>query len=88
MMRAYFVSKKHIELDLHGMNVEQARKYLNYSIAVNQNEVEEIIVIHGYRSGHCLKDFIQKDFKSKYISRKFLWLNPGITSLIIKDRHQ
>ncbi|HZK33488.1 MAG TPA: Smr/MutS family protein [Tissierellaceae bacterium] len=86
-MRAYFVSKKHIELDLHGMTVEEARKYLDLSIAINQKDVEEIIVIHGYRKGHFLKDFVQKEFKSDYVSRKFLWMNPGITSLIIKSIH-
>ena len=86
-MRAYFVSKKHIELDIHGMSVDEAKMYLELSLSVSQKDVEEVIVIHGYRGGNALKNFVQNDFKSKYISRKYVWLNPGITSLILRKEH-
>lgn len=82
-MRAYFVSEKHMELDIHGFTVDEAKQYLELSINVNHEKVEEIIVIHGYRSGNALKDFVQNKFESKYLTKKYLWLNPGITSLII-----
>lgn len=82
-MREYFVAKKHIELDLHGMTLDQARHYLEVSVEFNKDIVEEIIVIHGYKHGNCLKDYVQKEFSSKFVSRKYVWMNPGVTSLII-----
>ncbi len=33
-IRAYFVPKEHIELDLHGMTVEEAKRYLELSIVL------------------------------------------------------
>lgn len=83
-MRAYFVSEKHMELDIHGFTVDEAKKYLELSLFTNREKIEEVIVIHGYRGGNALKNFVQNEFNSKYIIKKYLWLNPGITSLIIK----
>ncbi|SDY94720.1 Smr domain-containing protein [Proteiniborus ethanoligenes] len=83
-MRAYFVSKEHVELDLHGMTVEEAKRYLELSIVLTLDNVDEIVVIHGYRGGDALRNFVQNDFESEYVSRKYLWLNPGVTSFIIK----
>lgn len=85
-MRAYFVPKKHIELDLHGMSLLEAKKLVEYTIVVNAAEVEEIIIIHGYRRGNKLRNYIQDEFKSELVERKYLWLNPGITSLIISRK--
>ena len=83
-MRAYFVPKKHIELDLHGMTVQEAKRYIELTVMVNEKDIEEIIVIHGYRNGNTLKTFVQNVYESELVERKYLWLNPGITSLILK----
>lgn len=83
-MRAYFVPKKHIEVDIHGMTLQEAKRYIELTVMVNNQDIEEIIVIHGYRNGNTLRTFVQNEFESELIERKYLWLNPGITSLILR----
>lgn len=38
-MRAYFVSEKHMELDIHGFTVDEAKKYLVFSPMKNVNKL-------------------------------------------------
>ena len=44
----------------------------------------EIEVIHGYTGGTALRDFVRREFTHPRIERKFLSLNQGITTLILK----
>lgn len=39
-MRAYFVSEKHMELDIHGFTVDEAKKYLELSIFTNREKLK------------------------------------------------
>ena len=78
-----FKENEIITIDLHKHTVYAAKQKLQFVIAIAPDEIKEIIVIHGYRRGTALRDMVRNDFEDSRIARKFLSLNPGITSFIL-----
>ena len=78
-----FKENEIITVDLHKHTVYAAKQKLQLVIAIAPDDIKEIIVIHGYRRGTVLRDMVRNDFEDRRIARKFLSLNPGITSLIL-----
>lgn len=78
-----FKENEIITIDLHKHTVYAAKQKLQLVIAIAPDEIKEIIVIHGYRRGTALRDMVRNDFEDSRIARKFLSLNPGITSFIL-----
>lgn len=78
-----FKENEIITVDLHKHTVYAAKQKLQLVIAIAPDDIKEIIVIHGYRRGTALRDMVRNDFEDRRIARKFLSLNPGITSLIL-----
>ena len=76
-----------ITVDLHGMTVYDALKHLEKVIAKAPKSVKTIVVIHGYKSGHGLKEMVrdQTQLRSKRIKRRKLTLNQGETILELYD---
>lgn len=74
---------KQLTVDIHHMEKAEAKKYLERLLAGLGNEVEEVVVIHGYRSGQALQQMVRKELKYKGIRQKVLGLNPGVTSLMM-----
>lgn len=74
---------KQMTVDIHHMERAEAKKYLERLLAGLGSEVEEVVVIHGYRSGQTLQQMVRKELKYKRIRQKVQGLNPGITSLMI-----
>ncbi len=75
-----------VTLDIHGMVEYDAIKYLQQYIAKNQN-VKEIIVVHGSNGGTILRDMVRnkKKLTSKRIVSRVQGLhNDGETILILK----
>ncbi|MDD8049060.1 MAG: hypothetical protein PHH04_05640 [Thomasclavelia sp.] len=68
-------------LDLHGMNVSEAKIELDHRIASIKEG--ELTVIHGY-SSNTLQQFVRKKYHHKKVVRKILTMNPGETILVIK----
>ena len=79
-----FKENEIITIDLHQYTVDDAKQKLQLAVTIAPNEIREIVVIHGYHRGTALRDMVRKDFKNSRVVRKFLSLNPGITSLILK----
>lgn len=71
------------EIDLHGMDVPQAKKCLDSYIAALPRGEFELDVIHGFNRGSALKKFVYS-YKNKRVSGTLLNLNCGVTTLIIK----
>ncbi len=81
-----FRSKEVIEVDLHGLHLWEAQHQMEKLMAlINPEEVREIVVIHGHRRGKSILRYIREEFQNDKIDRKFLALNQGITSLILKQ---
>ena len=78
-----FKENEIITIDLHKHTVYAAKQKLQLVIEIAPSEIREIIVIHGYRRGTALRDMVRREFKNSRISRKYISLNPGITSLIL-----
>ena len=70
-------------IDLHGMSKEEALNYLDNTIKNIDSNIKELIVIHGYKNGSILLNMVRKEFKHDKIKRKILWLNNGVTSLLL-----
>ena len=73
-----------ITIDIHNHTVSDAKQKLQLAVTIAPSKIREIVVIHGYHGGTALRDMVRKDFKNSRVLRKFLSLNPGITSLILE----
>lgn len=70
-------------IDLHGMSKEEAINYIDNTLKYIDCNIKEIVVIHGYRNGSVLLNMVRKEFENDKVKRKLLWLNNGITSLLL-----
>ncbi|MFP4077604.1 MAG: Smr/MutS family protein [Bacillota bacterium] len=74
-----------IDLDVHGMVVEEAIAHIEKTIKKAPKDVKAIRVIHGYHGGNALKRAIQDPnrIRSKRLVRRKYTLNQGETILEI-----
>ena len=77
-----------IEVDLHGMNVEEAYNKIDSVIRAADKSVYTIRIIHGYNRGDAIARMIRSDFtpalEPKVLRIKGGW-NEGITELVLKE---
>ena len=71
------------EIDIHGMTEQMAIKALQKFIVSCDDDVDEILVIHGYHSGSVLKDMVlnPNKLRSKRVRRRKFTMNQGETIL-------
>lgn len=74
-------------IDIHGCNVEEARKMIERKIVKLHKDVTELVVIHGYHSGDRLKELLRNPngIRSKRIVRRKYTMNQGETILVIQE---
>jgi len=75
------------ELDIHNMNRKEAEFYLKLSLDNLSKKYKEVQVIHGYRRGKVLLELVRIRFNHPKIETKLISINPGLTSLFIKDEY-
>ena len=51
---------KRVTIDLHNMELNEARYYLDKLFETLPDDVMEIVVIHGYRKGQVLLNMVRK----------------------------
>lgn len=73
-----------LEVDLHGLTAEDAKRRLEHLLSNAGPEIEEVRVIHGYNSGQALRDMVRVRLKHPRIASKLVTLNPGETRLLLK----
>ena len=71
-------------VDLHTMNVSEAKAWLKGKVDRAPREIREIEVIHGYHGGTALKNMVLRSFHHPRVRQKIMGLNPGSTILILK----
>ena len=76
-----------LEIDLHDMQVPEAKYYLEKLITTAPENIQEIIVVHGYKKGQAILNMVRKDFKHKRITKKVIPYNKGITLLFLKQKN-
>ena len=75
---------KTYRVDLHGMTVIESKIELNHVLDSLSWDYTDVLVVHGYHS-HVLMDFVRNEYKHKRIKKLVYSLNPGDTSLILKN---
>jgi DNA-nicking Smr family endonuclease len=72
-----------MELDIHGMTVQQAKKELQSVLKDCPKTVREVVVIHGYNGGKALQQYV-RGFKHPKVERIIIGMNSGSTTLLLK----
>ena len=73
-----------IILDLHDMEEQEAKFYLEKAIDTAEEKIKEIVVIHGYRQGQVILNMVRKEFTHKRIDKKVIPYNKGVTLIYLK----
>jgi DNA-nicking Smr family endonuclease len=73
-----------IQIDIHGMTVDEALKLLREQMKTAPRWIEKIVVVHGYNRGTALKEAIPKlrSPRIKEIAPSFL--NDGETIIWLR----
>ena len=75
-----------VELDLHGMNVAQAKTAIDARLKRCGRGVYRLRLIHGFHGGNAIRDMVRKDYRGrKGILRIEIGLNDGVTDLVLRD---
>lgn len=77
-----------IEIDLHGMKVEEALRRANEEVNKASGSVYIIRLIHGYHGGTRIREAIEDEFSYGRVSkvkRIRPGNNPGITELFLRE---
>lgn len=73
------------EIDIHEMYVDEALRLLRNIVKHAPTSLEQIYVIHGYRSGQALQQSLTiTNLKSKRIRRIHPAMNPGVSVIELK----
>ncbi|MEG0691897.1 MAG: Smr/MutS family protein [Oscillospiraceae bacterium] len=78
-----FISNQKVEVDIHNMTHDQAKRYIIQFLNGVNGSVKEASIIHGYSGGTVLKDMVQKGLRHPKIKAKVKSMNEGITILIL-----
>ena len=80
----FITDEERIILDLHDMEENEARFFLERAIETAEYKIKEIVVVHGYRKGQAILNMVRKDFKHNRIEKKVVPFNKGITLIYLK----
>lgn len=77
-----------IEVDLHGMNVEEAKRCIDSKLRAAGKSVYRLRLIHGYHGGTGIKAMIREEYsygrEPKVLRIEGGW-NDGITELVLRE---
>ena len=79
-----FSTGQKVEVDIHHMTRDQAKRHLERLLSRLAGSVREVTVIHGYTGGTTLRDMVRGSLKHPRIRSKVVGLNPGVTLLILQ----
>lgn len=75
-----------MEVDIHGMTADQARRELEQFLSRVSTNITEVIVIHGYNGGQVLLQMVRNQLKHPRIASKVLTLNSGQTRILLRPK--
>lgn len=85
---AAYMTSGIVEIDVHGLNVEDAIKKIAALVQKAGTGTYRIRVIHGYHGGTRIRSGIQEEFsygREPKVKRIAGGNNPGITELILRE---
>ncbi len=77
-----------IEMDVHGLNGEQAYEVITKRVREAGNAVYRIRVIHGFHGGTRIRSMIREEFgyeREPKVKRIEMGANQGITELVLRE---
>ena len=75
-----------ITIDVHGMNLYQARIKIQSTLRRADKGVYRIRIVHGFNDGTAIKDMIADEFTNHYkVQRVISGLNQGQTELLLRE---
>ena len=77
-----------IEVDLHGLRVEEAVQKAEDAVRKASSSVYIIRLIHGYHGGTRIREAVEYEFsngRNSKVKRVRPGNNPGITELILRE---
>lgn len=77
-----------VEIDVHGLQVEEAVRKVSAMVAAAGNSTYRIRVIHGYHGGTRIRSGIREEFsygREPKVKRIEMGNNQGITELILRE---
>lgn len=80
----FITDEERVVVDLHDMQEDEARFYLERAIDTAEDRIKEIVVVHGYRKGQAILNMVRRDFRHKRIEKKVIPYNKGITLIYLK----
>lgn len=72
-----------MQVDIHNMVKEEAGLYLKDLLDHEGREIDSLVVIHGYRGGQVLQQFVREEFTHPSIHKRLKGLNKGMTTLLL-----
>lgn len=77
-----------IEVDLHGMTVEEAKKCIDSKLRATGKSVYRLRLVHGYHGGTGIKSMIREEYsygRDERVLRVEGGWNDGITELVLRE---
>ena len=75
-----------IEVDLHGMNLEQAREKLDETLRSIDMSVYRVRAIHGFNNGTAIQTMIRREYGMHFkVIRVAKGPSSGQTDLILRE---
>ncbi len=77
-----------VEIDVHGMNVEEALKAVRRQVDAAGGGTYRIRVIHGYHGGTRIASAVREEFsygREPKVKRVTMGQNQGITELVLRE---
>lgn len=73
-----------VVVDIHGMNTYQAGVRINH-VLTRKGGVYRIRVIHGYRGGTVLRDFVRETYADDPRVKRLDLSHAGSTDLVLRE---
>lgn len=75
-----------IEIDLHGMNLEEAREHLDEALRTADMSVYRVRAIHGFNSGTAIQTMIRREYGMHFkVIRVAKGPSNGQTDLVLRE---
>lgn len=76
-----------IKIDAHGMTVEEIKYELDITLDYLQDNIKQIVVVHGYKYGQTILNYVRNIYNHPNIISVEMDKNPGITLLNVKAKY-
>ncbi|MBR4396163.1 MAG: Smr/MutS family protein [Eubacteriaceae bacterium] len=70
-------------LDIHGYTIAEAENELDHFLDYLPDNVDEVRIVHGYKSGQALLTYVRTRYRHERIKQKIVTMNNGETIFLL-----